>query len=326
MKTVRGLLLPLLLLVIAGGIYLHRTELQDWAKLRTYDPPASIARLAGSAAMSEEGKRLFYVNEPELHGRDSFSRVCKGTGDENSNVLGCFTGSRIYVFDVEDAQLNGVKEVTAAHEMLHAAYIRLSSGERERVDKLIQKQLDTKTTPQVKELITIYNRVEPGELLNEMHSILATEQGELLPELNDYFKQYFTDRQKVVALASGYQSVFDKLKGQQEALSLELDKLATSINSGTAQLNADIQTFNSRVSQFNDLAESGTLSESAFQSQRTQLARQKDALNTRVAENDRLRETYESKRQQYEALAVKFNDLQSKIDSKPVVPKANPVQ
>ena len=35
-----------------------------------------------------------------------------------------------YIYNVNDERLNGLKEVTAAHEMLHAAYERLPESDK----------------------------------------------------------------------------------------------------------------------------------------------------------------------------------------------------
>ncbi len=46
-------------------------------------------------------------------------------------ILGCYNPSSrdIYIYNVTNSELDGVKEVTAAHEMLHAAWERLSESE-----------------------------------------------------------------------------------------------------------------------------------------------------------------------------------------------------
>ena len=41
----------------------------------------------------------------------------------------------IYLYHVENEELSGITEVTAAHEMLHAAWIRLDEREKEVVRK-----------------------------------------------------------------------------------------------------------------------------------------------------------------------------------------------
>lgn len=321
-RRLLSFLFSVLLLAMAVWIFFNRQTLYDWYILSGYTPPAAIAQLANDAALNDLGKQRFFVNKPEIRGKATFSEGCKHIGDEKSNVLGCFTGERIYIYDVTDSRLKGIKEVTAAHEMLHSAYIRLDSGERNRVNELIQKQLNAFTAPHVKELIDVYNRLEPGELLNEMHSILATEQADISPELESYYQRYFTDRKKVVAMADKYRSVFDTLKHQQNVLLNELNALADQINGSTASLNSDIQALNAKVEAFNSAVSAGTMNSDEFEQRRSELQAEKDTINRRIDQNNALRAEYEQKRQTYDALALDSASLQKSIDSRPETPEA----
>ena len=78
--------------------------------------------------MTDKGRNLFYVYDPQLLDKDGFNTQC--TIEEQSIVLGCYDGSGIYLYDISDVRLEGVEEVTSAHEMLHAAYGRLSAKEK----------------------------------------------------------------------------------------------------------------------------------------------------------------------------------------------------
>ncbi len=121
--------LALFVAVIAGWWVLNNQYvIRDWFALRGYDAPAYVVQYADDTAMSDYGRRIFYVTKPELNDQEQFNENC--ATPEKSLVLGCYTGGRIYVYSVDDERLDGVEEVTAAHEMLHAAYARLSSGEK----------------------------------------------------------------------------------------------------------------------------------------------------------------------------------------------------
>ncbi len=317
-RRIVRVVLPLVFVALAFLIVYNRQALQDRLVLWQYQPPAEIVELADRSSLSNYGRDLFYVTQPELHDKSSFTSVCKNLGDEESNVLGCFNGQRIYIFNVTDPELEGVREVTAAHEMLHLAYQRLDVKQKERVNNLIEQQLRTSVEPHVKDLIAVYERLEPGQVLNEMHSILATEQRSLLPELEDYFTQYFKDRNTVVGLAETYRSVFDSLKKQQQALADELDALAEQINSETAQLNAQIENYNTDVAVFNQRAQSGAMTREEFDNERAALNEDRAALEAANNDNRQKRTTYDAKRQQFESLSVEATRLQKSIDSRPV--------
>lgn len=307
----------LVILALAAAVFIYRQDIKDWLVVQRYQPTAAVSALADNTTMTDKGRWAFYVAQPELHAKQTFSQRCQSVGDENSNVLGCYANQRIYIYDITDEQLSGVREVTAAHEMLHAAYERLGGTERQRVDRLLQGQLDSGVEPHIQELITLYNRLEPGQLLNEMHSILATEQAELAPELEDYYRQYFTDRQQVVALSDAYRAVFDDLKARQQALVQEIEVLSETINSGTTSLNAAIAAYNQSVQDFNRRAAEGSMTREQFDSERAALTATKTQLDAQRAENDNQRDQYRQKQQALESLSIEFNGLQDKVDSKP---------
>lgn len=209
-----------LILISAGLLWFNRYDVYDWAKLRNYTAPAEVATLADQTAMTDYGRRLFYVNTPQISDKQQFIDQCKVR--EQTIVLGCYNGTNIYVFNVDDPKLVGVEQVTAAHEMLHVAYDRLSVSEKNRIDALLYAAYDRLKDQRLQELIAGYEKSEPGQTANELHSILGTEQRNLGPELEAYYKKYFTDRMVVVTYAENYQKVFDDLKSQVETYDAEL--------------------------------------------------------------------------------------------------------
>ncbi len=124
-----------------------------------------------------------------------------------------------------DERLQGVVEVTAAHEMLHAAYMRLSDREKAHVDALLDNYYKhSLSDPRIKETIDAYRQSEPSELLNEMHSIFGTEIAKLPEGLERYYAQYFENRQAVVGMLQHYQAEFS---GRQQKIASFDARLAT---------------------------------------------------------------------------------------------------
>ena len=133
-------------------------------------------------------------------------------------MLGCYHSgqSGIFVLDVTDSRLDGVEQVTAAHEMLHAAYDRLSRSERSKVDAMLEDYYKNDLKDQrIVETINAYKKSEPKDVVNEMHSIFATEIASLPAPLEKYYQRYFTDRGQIVANAERYKSEFTS---RQEAI------------------------------------------------------------------------------------------------------------
>jgi hypothetical protein len=235
-------LFSLLLVGSSLTLYVHRQDVLDWLVLRNYEPSPAIVRLATAASLSDEGRRLFYVHDPSLLDKANFQGVC---GDNEATiVLGCYiSNGKIYVFDVEDERLQGVEEVTAAHEMLHAAFDRLSGDEKERITSLLEATFAGIDDERLLSTIATYRDRDPSVVPNELHSILGTEWRELPPELEEYFSQYFLDRFAVVEKAEAYESEFSSRKDQISAYDTQLNGLSASI----VQKRADVNQLNNAL-------------------------------------------------------------------------------
>lgn len=267
---------------VAGGFWVNanRTVITDYLALRNYDPPGYVVDFADRTDMSDYGRKVFYVSKPQLEDKDQFNQDCRFP--ERSIVLGCYTGDRIYIFNVNEDDLDGVEEVTAAHEMLHAGYARLKTDEKDKVNDLLVQQMGKITNTRIKELIAQYKKDDPSSLVNEMHSIFGTEVGDLMPELEDYYSQYFFDRKQVVAMSDSYEQVFTDLnnkianlekeiaalKNQISQKEADLLALQTSIEDESARLealketgdipgyNAGVPAYNSMVANYNAMVDS----------------------------------------------------------------------
>ncbi|MGF7228840.1 MAG: hypothetical protein ACQR33_02530 [Candidatus Saccharibacteria bacterium] len=248
----------------------------DWTALRNYTPPSTIQALAKHDTMTPKAEHLLYVNHPEVNNRTTFNTHCPNNS-EQSVVLGCYLGNRqgIYIFDVTDPQLNGVQEVTTAHEMLHQAYERLSSSERTRIDGLLENyQQHGLTDDTIKSQIELYKKSEPGQLDDEMHSLFGTEIASLPAPLEQYYAQYFGNRHTVAGYYASYQAAFTTRKAQIAAYDQQLaaqkpqiDALQKTLDTQNGQLDAlktemdqkratgDIAGYNSLVGTYNTLAD-----------------------------------------------------------------------
>ena len=269
-----GGLIGLTLTILLGVfVYSQKQAIYDYSRLYNYDPPAEVVALADVTTMTDRSRRIFYVNRPQLQDKDAFNQSCPDNGGEQTIVLGCYQSPQagIYLFKVTDAQLKGVEEVTAAHEMLHGAYDRLSNDERQRIDGLLLEYYATLQDERLKAIFEAYKKSEPNDLPTEMHSIFATEVAILPSALEDYYKQYFQDRQKVVGFAAQYQKAFsgrkdliasydgqlEVLKGKIDAAQNSLEAQGEAITAQRQQLNAllasgNTQTYNAQVEIFNN--------------------------------------------------------------------------
>jgi len=310
--------------VIAAFILLifNYQHIIDSVVVANFKPSQEITSISNEVQFTQKGHTLFMAAQPQLDDRTTFNKHCEKKS-EQTVILGCYIGPQhIYIYNVTDPRLSGVRQVTAAHEMLHVAYDRLSYTEKKRVNKLVEAAVAEvqKTESDLAVRLKVYDKTEPGERDNELHSILGTEAAVLPAELEQYYKQYFVNRSVVTSFADQYDKIFEDVKNQQDQLVSQLDSLAQEINTltaeyntGSEQLNKDIENFNQRA---NTEGEFETQSE--FNAARSELLAKRDALEAkRLAVNSKVDE-YESKRAELDAINVKVKDLNSKIDSSSV--------
>ena len=174
-------------------------------------------------------------------------------------------------------------EVTAAHEMLHAAYHRLNMFERPNVDKMIRVEYEKiKDDPTLKQVMQYYQKAEPGAELDELHSIIGTTIADLPDDLERYYATYFSDRAKVVALNESYNKVFSELSTKADELQQRIDAARPAIQADLKAYETDLEQLNLDIQSFNQRAASGGFgSRAEFQAVRTALVSRVDALNTR---------------------------------------------
>lgn len=308
--------MSLLFVFAALWLWFNQQLVLDQITVWQYKPTAAVTQLADSSGLNDRGVFLYYASQPEIDGTQRFNQVCDRK-EEATAVLGCYNGSRIFIYDVKDERLKGIKEVTAAHEMLHAAWQRFSESEREKVSALLEIEYQKlEADPEYSERMQFYARTEPGQRANELHSLIGTEIRDVNPELSKHYAQFFSDRSKVVALHEAYRLVFEKLDSEAKALYTELQDLAQIIHATSERYNKDVETLNKEIQDFNARAEAGSFtSQSQFNNERVALVERAASLEqTRAGINDKVA-AYESKRQAYNQIANESRQLVDSLDS-----------
>lgn len=262
---------------LIGGIFfavINAQNIMDWFKLQGYEPPARVVKLADETTMKPDTRRIFYVNHPQISQKAEFQKQCESK--EQSIVLGCYVNpGGIYLLDVTDSRLNGVVEVTAAHEVLHAVYDRLGSDERARVDTLTNNFLKTIKDERILKTVENYRKKDPDVVPSELHSIFGTEISELSPELEEYYAQHFSDRKQIVAFSQQYEQTFIELEERVESLDRQLESIKRQLESNKTELsrreaeidqkrqeldrllqNNEVEQYNSQVAVFNQMVSS----------------------------------------------------------------------
>jgi len=309
-------LLTLALLAAPFLVWWKAQALADWWQLRDYAAPAAVSSLASQDTMTAYARHVFYVNHPDIESNPAqFQQDCNES--EKTIILGCYHSDQngIFVYDVTDPRLSGVEQVTAAHEMLHAAYDRLSSKDRDRVDGLLEDFYKNQLTDQrIIDTINSYKQTEPNDVVNEMHSVFGTEVANLPVPLESYYKQYFTNRQAVTHFADSYENEFTTRESQIKSLKSQLDQLKTSIQSQEADLDGQLRQINTDRAKLDSLRSSGQITEynasvSGFNQEVNSYNNSVETLHGTVSQYNQLVS-------QYNSVAKELANLAKSIDSR----------
>lgn len=315
-------------LVLAGCIVAlpiiglwQRQNIYDWVRLRGYSPSSQVSTLASSSSMNDKARRLFYVNHPELISDSStFRSDCTVT--EQTIILGCYHPNQrgIFVYDVKDQRLDGVEEVTSAHEMLHAAYDRLSGDDKNKINKMLEDfyKNDLKDK-RLLDIIEAYKQSEPDDLVNEMHSIFGTEVVNLPAPLEDYYKRYFNNRASVVGFSQKYEAEFTNRSAKTAQYEKQLNVLKAKISTEETEFSGQSAKINAEQVHLDSLRSSGRIEE--YNAGVAAYNADVDAYNAGVAWYKGDINSYNALVEQYNAVAGELKQLYGALDTR-LAPKA----
>src|SRR5690606_37805998 len=151
------------------------------------DPPSTrIEQIADELQLSETGRRIFFASRPQIDAANDFQQHCPIEGDV---VLGCYGGQRLYVYEVTDDRLAGTIEATAAHELLHAFYDRLSPERAARIDQLVAAYVEA--LPADDENRRVVEGYPEAQRADEWHSRIGIGYEQLPAALEEHYAQVF---------------------------------------------------------------------------------------------------------------------------------------
>lgn len=222
----------------AAALWLQPSTLGDRFTALIHPVDAEVKALAESVGLTDSAKIRLYGTQPQLLSDDEFVERC-GTDDEEGAVLGCYTPEgRVFVSNITDARFDGIREVTLAHEALHAAWDRLDFETKTKLTSQLENAYDRVRTDELDERMAAYETSEPGQRANELHSILATEVADLGDDLESYYATLFTDRSIVLQKYESYRSQFTENEAQIESLGASIEQARTSLEQRSADYDA----------------------------------------------------------------------------------------
>ena len=307
-----GWICLIILVIVAIGVALNREWLYDFYRGVIYQPSAEMARIRSDLKLTDRGEFLFNAAQPELDGAAEFNSHCRD-GDSNTAVLGCYTTGNIYVYDIQDARLNGIRELTTAHELLHANWARMSEDEKVALVEPLTRTFDANQDRLGDEI----NTYDVSQKQEELYVRAGTEIANLPEVLEKHYAEIFKDQDAVVAYYDAYISVFNELRTEMDGLKTEMDALQVEIENKmndyktrVDQLNADIVSFNSCATV------SGCFkTDYEFSTRRAQLMTEQEALGVMYEEINGLIADYNVKVKIYNADVSKSENLNTIINS-----------
>ena len=305
-----------LLAVLAGGVYFQQ-NIADYYKMSSFQPSAEIESLAERSGMSDKGKFYFYATHPELESAEDFNSDCRRVESANP-VLGCYVSGqdKIHIYNITNPELDGIKEVTAAHEMLHAAYERLSDKQISELTSLLEAAYEKVKTTELESRMQYYISNSADSKIPELYAILPTEFADIGPELELHYSKLFDDRQRTVALHNSYSQAFTQLDSQMNSISNGLDARLGQIEQEKAAIDSEINALNIKVDRFNQRADSGQFtSQQSFDFERRALESERMRL---IARNQVLMgwiNSYNLDVEKLSQLGEKRDQLTGSIDS-----------
>jgi hypothetical protein len=290
-----------------------RWDIYDEWRLRGYQPEPMIVQLADEIDLNDSSRRVFYSNMPSLLEKANFLDNC--TTGERTIVLGCYVPfDGIYLQNITDDRLEGILQVTSAHEVLHAHYQRLLWYEKDRVDALLFKQFESMSDERIINTIASY-RENGADINNELHSIIGTEVRVISPELELYYSRYFNDRAKVVKYSEDYESAFTEIKDKAVKYDKQLESLKAEIENDSNRLEVLQLEITAGQNELNRLLEQDRVSE--YNAKVTGFNSIVNSYNAKVNSVRDLIERYNNLIKLRNELATEQNELFDAIDSRP---------
>ena len=309
-------------LIVASSItaYLQRDNIRDLFTVWNFESTAEIDTYIERATMTDRAAFLFKASVPRVASSRTVNDACS-SHEEGVGVLGCYIpkSRSILLYNVTDERLDGIEEVVASHEVLHAAWDRMSEADRDAVAPLLEEAAAARSDDKdFTERMAVYASLEPGQKLNELHSIIGTEVADIPAALETYYQTYFTDRSALVALHLTSHGVFVDIQERSDALVAELTELREGIETDVAAYESGYDSLNRDIEGFNRRADSGDFSSARqFDEERAAIIARQAALDKSFASIKAREKIYDEKRIELEALNEQAAELNKGLNIEP---------
>ena len=300
-------------LVVAVTVVLNQQWINDYLRGFGYEPEGEMGRIMRDLGLTERGEFLFKASRPELSSQDEFNTTCRTVMEEEMAVLGCYVGDSIYVYNIESAELDGIRELTTAHELLHAVWARMSLGERSELDDELSQALKANQSVLGEEL----EAYDDEQRQEELFVRAGTEVANLPAELEKVYGEVFRDQDKVVRFYDKYIGVFREMEREMEELTTRMERIQTEINGLSGDYERRVDVLNSEIDDFNACADTAGCfeSEGTFYSRRAVLVGEQEALEGMYNQINGLVDQYNELVEKYNADVTRTEKLNRVMNS-----------
>ena len=311
-RSLGGIIFLLIVIGVGTAVFLNRQWLVDYWRGRDYVPTGEMGEIEKKLNLTERGEFLFKASRPELNNSDEFNRNCL-SHDAEMAILGCYTNNTVYVYDITEAELDGIRELTTAHELLHAVFLRMDEKEKEALRPSLEKVLAENRATLEQDL----GNYAEAEKYEELYVRAGTEVADLPTDLEKHYAEIFKDQDGVVSYYNKYIAVFRELEAELKALKSETEVLATQIEGATAEYERALGQLNADIVSFNSCAETvGCFkTEEDFNARRNVLVASQNELSGRYEQINQMINLYNAKVERYNADVLRNQNLNSKINS-----------
>lgn len=319
-----GSILALLLIFLVGfaASQVDYAAISDAIAGNSCTIEGELSSIVDQLQLTKDGLRILKATCPQIQQKEAFNASCANTSVTNGILFGCYsTGdSKIYVYDIQESKLEGIKQSVLAHELLHAIWARTSESDKKALgvdlEKIYEENVD------IQKSMSIYSdKKDPSEL----HSIVGQSiKSEKMSEaLRAHYAKYFNDQDSVVGFYEQYYSFFsqtqqriDELKALIEEKKAIIDEKTSIYNAARADLTTDTNSFNSCARTrgcFHTTEE--------FEGERNILVQRQQDLTNDYRELTAMNEEVNLLIAEYNSKAASLKDMENSINSRYEPPK-----
>lgn len=284
----------------------------DFIKGTIYAPSLEMTEVRESLDLNSRGEFLFNASMPVLNNEEDFNENCHSY-DEVETILGCYTEQKIYVYDIKDKELDGIVELTAAHELLHAVYDRMSIRERDELREVLERVYN-ENLEVLKDEVSAY---DSAEQLEEMYVRIGTEVKSIPEELESNYARIFNNRKAIVGFYEKYNGVFKKYEEELKNLETRLKEINAELDGKSGEYSNRVNALNNSIDAFNDCANTiGCFkSDTEFYNKREELLSEKRWVEGLYNEIESLINQYNNNVEKYNENVFKIDRIQDIINS-----------